>query len=65
MLMFIVAGKSMKSPEKWLKSGQYGHPLLHRQLALGIYQASGTAHIKLTRLSMLVNFCKVWVLKHE
>ena len=65
MLVTVVTSQTMKSSKEWFKGGQNCHPLTHRQLAFRVYQVSSTAHIKLARLGVFMDFIEIGILEHK
>ena len=54
MLVSVVTGQCMESLKERFKRGPYGHPLFHGEEILRVPQVSGTAHVKLTGLSVFM-----------
>jgi hypothetical protein len=65
MLMTVVTSQTMKSSKEWFKGGQDCHPLTHRQLTFGVHQVSSTAHVKLARLGVFMDFIEIGILEHK
>ena len=64
MLVSVVAGQSMESLKERFKRRQDGHTLFHGEEILRVPQVSGTAHVKLTGLSVFMYFGQIGILKH-